>query len=64
MAKNTSNLWENDPSLVPMTPKRAARQQDVLFSYFHEEGVKPEDYVGDATEKAAYKKYVEAHAKA
>lgn len=63
MSKYNSNLWENDASLVPMTPQRKAVIDEGVFYTLNEMGITPDKaYPKDTARQEAYKAWIEANA--
>lgn len=62
MSKYNSNLWENDASLVPMTPERKKIIDEGTFYFLNQMGMTPEQaFPNDKARQDAYKAWVEAN---
>lgn len=58
--KDKSTLWENDASLVPMTPSRKAMIDNTAHRNMRRHGVKPEDLPNPKYRKE-YEEWIKAN---
>lgn len=56
------DLWENDPSLIPVTSTRKVQINEMTFDYFRQLGKRPaQAFPTDERLRAAYEDWLKTH---